>query len=125
MLSRFPQATVVSEADLGQLPFFKGAGLTTLAQAAPMANWLSLEANQLVFDYGDDSKEVFLVVHGSLRVLVRTALGQETILDDLRDGDLFGDIAAIDEARRSASVVALSRTRLCRLPVKTFMDAIL
>jgi len=34
------------------------------------------------------------------------------ILGDLDSGELFGDVAAIDEARRSASVVALRRTRL-------------
>lgn len=120
-----PHATSASNTSLAQLSFFNGANPDTLAQATPAARWFSVEADQLVFDYGDDSTDIFFVVRGALRVFIRTALGQEMILDDLGPGDLFGDVAAIDEAKRSASVVALSRTQLCRLPAKTFMHATL
>jgi CRP/FNR family cyclic AMP-dependent transcriptional regulator len=111
--------------ELGRLPFFQGASPAALAHAASAAAWLSIEANQLVFDYGDDSTDVFFVVQGALRVLVRTALGQEMILGDLSRGELFGDVAAVDNAKRSASVMTLLRTRLCRLPAGTFLDVAL
>jgi CRP-like cAMP-binding protein len=111
--------------DLSGLPFFRGASPATLAYAVPVARWFSVEANQLIFDFGDESSDVFLLVRGALRVLIRTALGQEMILDDLSPGELFGDVAAIDDAKRSASVVALSRTRLCCLPAKIFLDVAL
>src|SRR4051812_13272621 len=117
--------TAASNDSLAQLPFFKGANPETIAQATSAARWFSVEADQLIFDYGDDSTDIFFVVRGALRVCIRTALGQEMILDDLSHGDLFGDVAAIDEAKRSASIVALARSQLCRLPAKTFLRATL
>jgi len=117
--------TAASKTSLTQLPFFRGANSEILAQVTSAVRWFSVDADQIVFDYGDDSTDIFFVVNGALRVFIRTALGQEMILDDLGHGDLFGDVAAIDEAKRSASVVALSRTQLCRLPAKTFLHATL
>lgn len=114
-----------AEEDLARLQFFLGACKATLAHAAPVAHWFWVETGQLVFDYGDESTDVFLVVSGTLRVCIRTVLGQEMILTDISAGELFGDVAAIDGATRSASVVALSRTRLCRLPAALFLDVTL
>lgn len=95
---------------LGRLEFFQGADPTLLAKAAPAARWIDIEAGKLILDFGDDTDDVFLVVDGALRVVIRTALGQEIILGDIWPGELFGDVAAIDGAKRSASVVALRKT---------------
>jgi CRP/FNR family cyclic AMP-dependent transcriptional regulator len=107
---------------LVRLPFFHGADPAIMARAAPLARWISVEANRLVVDFGDDDNDVFLVVNGALRVLIRTPLGQEMILCDVGPGDVFGEVAAIDGTDRSASVVALRETRLCRLPAAAFLD---
>jgi CRP/FNR family cyclic AMP-dependent transcriptional regulator len=56
-----------------------------------------------------------------VRIAVRTHGGQELILQDIPAGGLFGDMAAIDGAPRSASVAALHRSRICRLPGAVFM----
>ena len=117
------QLTVHSaKEDLSCLPFFRGASQATLARAVPAARWFSVETDQLLFDYGDECADVFLLVSGALRVSIRTALGQEMILADIAAGELFGDIAAIDGATRSAGVVALCRSRLCRLSAALFLD---
>lgn len=107
---------------LGRLVFFHGADPTLLAKADPAARWIDVEANKLILDFGDDTNDVFFVVDGALRVVIRTPLGQEMILSDIGPGEVFGDVAAIDGAKRSASVVALVRTQLCRLPSATFLD---
>src|SRR5690242_2881057 len=52
-------ATAASNDSLAQLPFFKGANPETVAQAASEARWFSVEADRLVFDYGDDSTDIF------------------------------------------------------------------
>jgi CRP/FNR family transcriptional regulator, cyclic AMP receptor protein len=106
---------------LGRLAFFEGADPTLLAKAAPASRWIDVEAGKLILDFGDDTDDVFLVVDGALRVVIRTTLGQEIILSDMGPGELFGDVAAIDGSKRSASVVALRKTQLCRLPSETFL----
>jgi CRP-like cAMP-binding protein len=107
---------------LGRLAFFEGADPTLLAKAAPAARWIDVEAGKLILDFGDNTGDVFLVVDGAFRVVVRSALGHEIILGDMGPGELFGEVAAIDGAKRSASVVALSKSQLCGLPSEIFLD---
>jgi CRP-like cAMP-binding protein len=63
-----------ADEDLSCLPFFRGASQATLARAALTARWFSVEADQLLFDYGDECTDVFLLVSGALRVSIRTGL---------------------------------------------------
>ncbi|UPY38845.1 Crp/Fnr family transcriptional regulator [Sediminicoccus sp. KRV36] len=83
--------------------------------------WLNAAPGQLLLDFDDASVDVFLVLSGSVRVAVRTVGGRELILDDITAGHFFGEMAAIDGAPRSASVTALHRTRICRIPGQVFM----
>lgn len=108
--------------DLARLAFFRGADPAALAGAAPLARWAAVGPGGLVLDFGDATDDVFLVAEGTVRVVVRTPLGQEVILGDLGPGEIFGEMAAIDGAPRSASVTALHAARLCRLPAAAFLD---
>src|SRR3712207_3352294 len=98
---------------LGKLAFFRGADPAALAEAAPSARWISVGAGELLVDFGDQTDDVFLVAEGAVRVVVRTPLGQEVILGDLEAGDIFGEMASIDGAPRSANVSEIGRAS-CR-----------
>jgi CRP/FNR family transcriptional regulator, cyclic AMP receptor protein len=75
-LSNYRNQTAASLGDApGRLSFFEGADPTLLAEAAPAARWIDVEANKLILDFGDDTDDVFLVVDGALRVVIRTPLG--------------------------------------------------
>jgi CRP-like cAMP-binding protein len=78
-----------------------------------------------VLDFGEESTEVYFVLDGSLRVQLRTAEGQEVILNEIGAGEIFGEMSAIDGAPRSANITALHRTRLCVVPGAAFLDCVL
>ena len=67
---------------------------------------------QALLSKGDRSTDVFFILDGRLQALLYSANGREISLRDLVEGDLFGEMAAIDEESRSASIVALSESRL-------------
>jgi CRP/FNR family cyclic AMP-dependent transcriptional regulator len=110
---------------MAKLPFLAGVEPDSLGELAPSARWQTVAAGELVLDFGDTSTEVFIVADGVVRVVVRTELGQEVILGELGSGEIFGEMAAIDGAPRSASVTALHPTRLCRIPASQFMQLVL
>lgn len=110
---------------LARLAFLRDADSAALAAAAPLARWLAVGPGALVLDFGDTTDDVFFVAEGAVRVVVRTPLGQEVILGDLGPGDVFGEMAVIDGAPRSANVTALQATRLCRLPGAAFLEVAL
>ena len=80
---------------------------------------------ELVLDFDDDSSDVYFVVHGEVRVLIRTAAGREMILCELGPGRCFGEMAAIDGLTRSANVTALTNTELCVVPAAVFLEIIM
>ena len=79
---------------------------------------------QALLSKGDHSTDVFTVLEGRLQVLLYSASGREISLRDLEEGDMFGEMAAIDGATRSASIVALSESRLMVLTRAEFRAAL-
>jgi CRP/FNR family transcriptional regulator, cyclic AMP receptor protein len=93
----------------------------SLAQRlAPMARLSTLRPKQIVIGYQDRSSDVFVVLEGRLRVELHSPDGKEIILADINKGELFGELSAIDERPRSASVSAMSACRLAVIPGATF-----
>ena len=45
-------------------------------------------------------------------------------MSELRSGQFFGELAAIDSVKRSANVTALTRTELCIMPASVFMEIV-
>jgi CRP/FNR family cyclic AMP-dependent transcriptional regulator len=105
-----------------RLPLLVGVADETLTKLASRAYWQVHAAGQIVVDAGDTTSDVFIVAEGAVRVVMRTAFGYEAILNDLGVGDFFGELAAIDNAPRSANVTALLQTRLCAIPGDAFID---
>lgn len=110
---------------LARISFLRGADAATLAKVAPLTQWLTLQTGEQAVSFGDRTNDVFLIEEGSVRIIVQTRLGQEVIFGDLEAGELFGEIAAIDGAPRSANVTALHPTRLCKLPADSFLQVVL
>ena len=110
---------------LRQLPFFAGVPDEALAVLAARCRWHVCAPGEMVVDCGDPTDEVFFVAEGAVRVVVRTAFGSESILNDLPAGSFFGELAAIDGIPRSANVTALQRTRVCAVPGPAFMEVAL
>jgi CRP-like cAMP-binding protein len=106
---------------LASIGFLSGVPADLLGRHQVRAAWLTAEAGQLILNFDDPTDDVFFVLSGSVRIAVRTHGGQELILQDIPAGGLFGEMAAIDGAPRSASVAALHRSRICRLLGAVFM----
>lgn len=107
---------------LHKLPLFADVPDTAMMRLFAKARWRLCAENEVVLDYGDESNDVFFIIEGSVRIVLRTVFGYEAILNDLVAGEFFGELAAIDGSQRSATVTALTRSRLCVVPAAGFMD---
>jgi len=92
------------------------------AQLAHLAEYMELqEVSQwsVLFNQGDTSDSMFLVLSGELRA--RTVVsGKETILSTFGPGDFFGDMALFDHGPRSADVVANVDSTLLKISSVSF-----
>lgn len=77
-------------------------------------------AGETVFSEGDVGEHAYVVDSGEIRISRQRTTGEELTLAHLARGDLFGELALIDEQPRSASAVAVSDSELMTLDRATF-----
>jgi CRP/FNR family transcriptional regulator len=95
---------------LGRVPLFAGLSerdLTELAQVAVPRSWLAGEA---VFREGDSGDTCYVIRAGCVRVTRRHSDGRQITLAELRQGDIFGELAMLGGETRSATVEAIETT---------------
>ena len=95
---------------LAAIPLFKGAEID-LAPYETRVRCRYFQPGEVLVDFDDESTDVYFVISGDVRVLIRTRSGKEVILGEIRAGALFGELAALDGIRRSANVTALTARR--------------
>jgi CRP-like cAMP-binding protein len=108
---------------LASVSLFKDLGLD-LAPYEARSNWRRFDPEEILVDFDEPSTDVYFLLSGDVRVLMRTASGKEVILHEMRAGDLFGELAAIDGVKRSANVTALTRGEVCVMPAALFREIV-
>jgi CRP-like cAMP-binding protein len=107
---------------LAQIPFFKDADDLEFARFDRRCTWKRYDEGEVIIDFEDESSDVYFIISGEVRILIRTASGKEIILAETKAGNFFGELSAIDGAKRSANVTALTRAELCIVNAATFRD---
>jgi len=69
-------------------------------------------ADTLLVSEGERGDHLYVVLEGRVRVFVSDAQGREVILNSHGPGEFFGELALIDQAPRSASVICVEPSRL-------------
>ncbi len=77
---------------------------------------------ELIFQQDDPGQVLYLVETGQVRIFVEGENGQETSVTFCGPGDVFGELAVIDEDPRSASAVAVKDTALLTLGRDRFRE---
>jgi NTE family protein/lysophospholipid hydrolase len=84
------------------------------------AEWIDLECGKALFHQGDPGDSFFVLMSGTMGVVV-TGGGRETqTVDRIRRGEIIGEMALLSDEDRSASVVALRDSELIRFSKDKF-----
>jgi CRP-like cAMP-binding protein len=73
---------------------------------------VALQPGEMLFARGDPGNDIYLVIEGRIRLSVLSPDGRELSFAHAVPGDIFGEIAALDGAPRSADATAISAVRL-------------
>ena len=107
---------------LAQIPFFKDVSDIDLSPYDRRCSWKKFDDGEVIVDYEESSSDVYFIIAGELRILIRTAAGKEIILADAKSGQFIGELSAIDGEKRSANVTALTRVELCIMTAAAFRE---
>jgi CRP/FNR family cyclic AMP-dependent transcriptional regulator len=88
-------------------------------------SWKKFAKQEVIIDRNADSREVYFIVSGKVRIVNYSLSGREVTFDDLNAGEYFGELAAIDSQPRSANVMALENTTVATLTNETFRELLL
>lgn len=84
--------------------------------------WRNFDEGEQIIDRETQSEDVFFVISGIARVVNFSAGGREVSFDDIGPGGLFGELAALDNRPRSASVVAKTPMLAAAVPATAFRE---
>jgi CRP-like cAMP-binding protein len=76
---------------------------------------LEVDAGQVIFEAGENGHHFYVVLAGQIEV--RSA---DRVLRTIHAGELFGEMALIDESPRSATAVAKTPARLAAIDERRF-----
>jgi len=109
---------------LAAIPFFAGLEPAALESVAAGMRSRRFRRGEVIFHLGDPGDALFVIVDGEVKISLPSETGDEAILTTLRSGDVFGELALLDGAPRSASATALSATETVVLPRDRFRELI-
>ena len=112
-----PPATEVSLS----APFFEGLPETAIQLALSNLVSRSHPANQVILLENDWGGSVYFILEGWVKIRTYNLEGKELTLNILGRGELFGEMAALDEVPRSTDVITLTATQIGSLPSQDFI----
>jgi CRP/FNR family cyclic AMP-dependent transcriptional regulator len=102
------------------VPLFSGLPEQDISAIANHAVTRSFAKNTVIINEGDESDSLYLILSGRVKVYLSDEDGKEVILNTQGPGEYFGELALIDEAPRSASVMTLEDSKLSIVSKRDF-----
>lgn len=103
--------------ELRAISLFKGLGADALVPVAAIATHVTYDAGALIFEQGGEGDRLYVISKGKVEI-VRD--GQRLAV--LGPGECFGEMALLERTSRSATVRAVSGSKLLTIAREDFDD---
>ena len=95
---------------LSKVGLFSGLNNEDLNRLAEFCVELTFKKDETLIKQGERGVGLYVVVSGEVKIVKKTAGGDELEVAFHGSGDFFGEMAVLDDAPRSASVIAVEDT---------------
>jgi CRP-like cAMP-binding protein len=109
---------------LEKIALFSGLPLDALKRIQRRCAWRRYQPGEPIIDYLDASDDVFFIVAGEARAAIHSLQGKAVTFCDVEPGEMFGEVAAIDGAPRSASVEARTSCLVASMTASAFREVL-
>jgi CRP/FNR family cyclic AMP-dependent transcriptional regulator len=110
----------VSTLLLRNVPLFSVLPESQLMLLTGLVGRKSFPRGTTIISAGDSTDSLYVIISGRLKVMMSDDEGREVILAMLGPNEFFGEMGLIDDAPRSATVVALEACELLSLSKRDF-----
>ena len=109
---------------LARTDFFADAPPSVIRDLAALGSELHLIRGDVLFREGDVADSLYLVVSGRVAIAIANPIDhRETVVALMDSGDLFGEMAMLDEGPRSAMARALEPSTVLAIPFDPVISA--
>lgn len=105
-------------------PFFKGLPPDVVEKATAHVVTRRHPVNQVILLENDWGNSVYFILEGWVKIRTYNIDGKEVTLNILGKGELFGEMAPLEEVPRSTDVITLAPTMISNLPSQDFVELI-
>jgi CRP-like cAMP-binding protein len=118
------QAKGVKPSALGlrNVSLLAGVDAESLETLAQQCRWRRFTSGQRVVSREAQDRDVYLIIAGRVQATAFSASGRQVTYRDIRAGDWFGELAAVDGRARSADVEALEDTVVATMSPNVFRE---
>ncbi|MGL4650490.1 MAG: Crp/Fnr family transcriptional regulator [Caldilineaceae bacterium] len=106
---------------LRPMEIFKGLRQSELEALLDDLRLREYAREDLIFHQGDESRQVYFVLKGKIRVYKISPSGSETSIDIFGENDVVGELAALDNYPRSATAKAITSVSLLTMTQEAFL----
>tara|TARA_R110002096_G_scaffold227847_9_gene417229 strand:+ start:2209 stop:2898 length:690 start_codon:yes stop_codon:yes gene_type:complete len=107
---------------LAEIKLLSGLTAAERERLSQRCAWRTYRKDETVVERATEDRDVYFLVSGSARIVNFSLSGRPVAYATLRAGEFFGELAAIDSAPRSATVVANEPSQLAALSPRDFID---
>jgi HD-GYP domain-containing protein (c-di-GMP phosphodiesterase class II) len=100
---------------LREISFFSSMSDYDLRQIADIITEREYDAGSVIIEERTEAERFFIVYKGKIEISKRFEGGEKAVLSIQSDGAFFGEMAILDEGRRSATVCALESTTVLEI----------
>ncbi len=109
---------------LERVVLFRNMPPKMLRDLARFLRPVSYRAHTDIFHAGDEGATMYIILSGAVKIFVPAVDGREVVLAVHRSGDLFGEMALLDDEPRSASASTMEETEMFTLNRGDFLEVL-
>lgn len=95
---------------LKNVPIFDNLSNEELEAIKKCAVTRNFPKNSVIINEGDSSDSLYIIIQGRVTIYLSDEDGKEVILNSQGEGEYFGELALVDDDKRSASVVTAEKS---------------
>lgn len=105
----------------GYVNFWQGLSASSQEALRNVSREQHFAPEQFIFAQDDPPDKLFILMNGFVKVVTYGENGYQAVLGLRGPGDIVGDMAVIDESRRSAGVFTLDDVMALAIPTPSFL----
>lgn len=109
---------------LGGIPLLSCLSAKDVSDLERKCRWLEFGAGEKIIERGEEYTSIYFLITGTVHVLNYSEAGRAVSYAALKDGDVFGELAAIDGLPRSAWVCTITPCLVGAAPGPEFLKLV-